>query len=86
MSDSLKNSPTPTAIIPEIKPPSIGNSVYEESYNNSSLKNKVDQGASIINAPTNVVNTTNNTQNSIVKAPTRNADNTIIEYLKSRYA
>ena len=76
----------PKAIVPSVVTPTIGNHVYEESFNNSNLKNKSNKDAQIINAPTSVTNNTNNTKNSIIKLPARNTDLSIVEYFKSRYS
>lgn len=75
-----------SSITPEVKAPTVGNSIYTESLNNSNLKNVGSQGGSVINAPTVVNNTTNGTTNNITKPQTRNTDITIVKYLESRFA
>jgi hypothetical protein len=75
----------PKLTIPEVKQPTVGNAIYEDSKTNSELKNIKPESAPIINAPS-VTNTTNNTtQNSVIRLPVRDVSTTIQDYFKSRY-
>jgi hypothetical protein len=60
--------------------------IYNKSMENKAAEmntNSVSASPTIVNAPTQV---NNSSQNAIIKTPIRNADATLMTYLKSRFA
>lgn len=78
---------TPTAEPPKVAPPPApANDVYQASGENEMVKVAPKQSApitSVVNAPTTV---TKQTQNNMIRTPTRNQDTSINSYYRSRYA